>query len=161
MGCAIGYGAAALTMPTPSPPAASDSPSGPAGLGDGAASDGGGPSDVAGQLTDLSYPDETRVKAGATIDKAWGLSNAGGVTWEGRRLVRITPADSGGARCSTPSEVPIPETAPGTAAEIHVPITMPDKADVSCRVEWKMVNKDGSESFPNSRPIYFLLFTER
>lgn len=152
---AVVFGSAGSTS-TAAPPA-----SGAPGASDQSDGGSGAVADVAGPLEDVTLPDESVVDPGAKVDKVWRLSNAGGAEWSGRTLQRITPADSAGAHCITPDEVEIPNTVPGSDAEIHVPVTMPDKPGDSCRVEWKMVNADGSPSFPDSRPIYFMLVTAR
>lgn len=116
--------------------------------------------DFPGTVEDVTLPDGSLVASGETVDKVWRISNAGSVDWVGRSMVRITPKDAAGAECQTPLEVPVPNTAPGEVAEVTVPVTMYGDPGGVCRVEWKMVDADGTSVFPKHRPLYLLLYAE-
>lgn len=115
--------------------------------------------DDIGGIEDDTLPDYSEVPAGTTVRKTWTLPNTGTVTWSGRRLVRITPDDATGADCATPAAVEVPETPPGGSATVSVDITAQPEPGLVCRVEWRMFDEDDTVSFPDGRPLFFLLRT--
>ncbi|GAB3659284.1 hypothetical protein GCM10027589_20320 [Actinocorallia lasiicapitis] len=126
------------------PPAPSQTPTGPRVAGD-----------VSQFLGDITIPDGTVVRPGERFRKVWEIRNAGRATWRGRYLARgLFPADNGS--CETPAKVPIPDTGPGEKIRVGVWVTAPSEPG-SCWVGWKMVDGEGNAFLPGARPVYFVV----
>ncbi|WP_106396592.1 NBR1-Ig-like domain-containing protein [Actinocorallia populi] len=97
---------------------------------------------------DITYPDGTLVRQGEEFEKVWRIRNAGTVEWEGRFLMRANDAI-----CAAPDRVEIPRTRPGESVDIRVRVRTP-KESGSCRIYWKMVDRQGRTLFPGKRPIF-------
>lgn len=112
------------------------------------------PGDDSQFITDVTYPDNSSVRAKEQFNKTWEIRNAGSVVWQDRYLTRQTTQDAG--RCSSLSQVPIPITQPGHSVQISVAFTAPDSPG-SCRVDWKITNAKCALYFPNKSPMYLLV----
>ncbi|WP_283136583.1 BTAD domain-containing putative transcriptional regulator [Rhizohabitans arisaemae] len=102
---------------------------------------------------DVTYPDGSPVKVGERFTKAWKLSNIGTVPWRDRHLYRQYPWE-GEDLCRTPRSVPIPDTDPGEAVLVSVPVQAPGQPGM-CKVYWKMVDVHGNQFFPHLSGIFF------
>jgi hypothetical protein len=58
--------------------------------------------------------------------------------------------------CQTPERVPIGDTLPNERIKISVRVTAPSKP-TTCKIDWKMVDNQGRQFLPKSRPMYFLV----
>lgn len=108
-------------------------------------------------VTDVTLPDCTRVKPGASVVKTWRFKNAGTVAWKGYTLHRIDPQSRD--TCQTVPEVPIPGTAPGGFVDVSTRVTMPDTASF-CFVRFKMRDASDTDAFPGGRPVNFQVVVE-
>ena len=97
---------------------------------------------------DVTYPDGSEVRQGASFRKVWRIRNTGTTSWAGRRLARINTGP-----CRSPKTVSIPPTAPGQTADIAVQVQAPNKPG-NCRIYWKMTDAQGRELFPLKRPVF-------
>ncbi|GAA2617078.1 NBR1-Ig-like domain-containing protein [Actinomadura fulvescens] len=97
---------------------------------------------------DITYPDGTRVKAGATFEKVWRLRNSGTVHWKGRKMVRL-----GASPCPAPRSVSIPPTPPGQLVDVRVRIQAA-RHPTRCKIYWKMHDAAGRVTMPAKRPIF-------
>ena len=69
-------------------------------------------------IADVTIPDGTSIPVNTTFVKTWRVQNVGSVIWKDRYLKRMTPASD--LLCSSPSMVPIPETAPGEIIDLSL-----------------------------------------
>ncbi|MFG1998096.1 NBR1-Ig-like domain-containing protein [Spirillospora sp. NPDC048911] len=106
------------------------------------------PQDDSQFVGDITYPDGTRVKAGATFEKVWRLRNSGKVHWKGRKMVRL-----GSGPCAAPKSVPVPSTPPGQLVDIHVRVRASQRP-TRCKIYWKMHDASGRVTMPTKRPIF-------
>ncbi|MGQ0777874.1 MAG: NBR1-Ig-like domain-containing protein [Pseudonocardiales bacterium] len=106
-------------------------------------------------IRDVTIPDETQVPVGENFVKVWEVQNAGKVIWRDRYLQRqdlpVSPDT-----CRTPDRVRIGDTLPNERILISVTVTAPS-SPTTCKVDWKMVDNQGREFLPNSRPVFFLV----
>ncbi|MGH3916527.1 MAG: NBR1-Ig-like domain-containing protein [Pseudonocardiaceae bacterium] len=106
-------------------------------------------------IRDVTIPDETQVQVNENFVKVWEIQNAGKVIWRDRYLQRqdlpVSPAT-----CQTPERVRIGDTLPNERIMISVWVTAPS-SPTTCKVDWKMVDNEGREFLPNSRPVFFLV----
>lgn len=105
-------------------------------------------------VTDVTIPDGTIVNTGQVFVKTWEIRNTGQVPWAGRYLTRV--GAQGPGLCSSPSQVPIPETMPNHNVQISVSLTAPTLPG-SCRVDWKMTDVAGTPFFPNKQGLYLIV----
>jgi hypothetical protein len=144
-----GGGAAAVAIITmwpaePSPKAQSSLPTGPMI-----------PGDRSRFITDVTIPDGTKVKVNETFEKVWEIQNAGTIFWRNRFLQRLdVPVSS--TSCRTVARIPVGDTLPNDRVKISVTVTAP-RTPGTCMVKWKMVDAQGRQLFPTSRPVYFLV----
>ena len=117
------------------------------------------PGDATRFIRDVSIPDGTPVKPGKKFVKTWEIQNVGSVHWHDRYLERIDPQGPG--TCRTVERVRIEDTAPQEKVQISVRVTAPKKAPTECKVRWKMVDESGTQLFPSSRPVFFLVQVEK
>jgi hypothetical protein len=110
------------------------------------------PCDDSQFVADVTIPDGTTVRAGQRFVKIWEIRNTGLVPWRGRFEQRQGVL-SGPGLCGSPSIVPVPTTMPGQVVLISVTFTTPSLPG-SCRVDWKMTDKDGRIYFPNLGGLY-------
>jgi len=94
------------------------------------------PCDRAKFVKDVSYPDDTQVKAGESFVKTWRLGNDGTCTWTTAYAMVFTNGDSMGA----PVAVPLTgNVAPGETIDISVTLTAPEDGGIQ-RGEFKLRN---------------------
>jgi hypothetical protein len=131
------------------PPAAVPSPT--------AASSAGAlfPGDASKFVRDVTIPDGSHVRVNERFTKVWEIQNTGTVAWHRRYLEPQNPPETGHA-CSVPHRVLIGDTVPGDRVMISVPVAAP-AVPGTCWVSWKMVDDQGRQLFPSSRPVYFLV----
>ncbi|MGH3939075.1 MAG: NBR1-Ig-like domain-containing protein [Pseudonocardiaceae bacterium] len=106
-------------------------------------------------MRDVTIPDETQVQVDEKFVKVWEVQNAGKVIWRDRYLQRQDLPVSPNT-CWTPDRVRIGDTLPNERILISVNVTAPS-SPTTCKVDWKMVDNQGHEFLPNSRPIFFLV----
>ncbi len=121
----------ALTVPTAVPPTTSPTadpltPSATPSCRDGALF-----------VEDVTYPDGTRVDAGAKFTKTWKLQNTGNCPWKDYTIAFVS-----GDKMDSPDTVSVPETASGSKAEISVDLVAPS-ADGSYQSNFELRNADG------------------
>jgi hypothetical protein len=79
--------------------------------------------DLAQFMTDVTYPDNTEVKANEKITKTWQLRNMGSCAWDSTyRLVFIRGEQMSG---TSPAEVITKPVEPGAFGELSIPLTAP------------------------------------
>lgn len=105
-------------------------------------------------IEDVTIPDGTAIPVNTTYVKTWRVKNTGSVVWKHRYLKRITPASD--LLCSSPSMVPIPETAPGEIVDISVTFTTPHLPG-SCRTDWKTADDRGNFFFPHMHGLFSIV----
>jgi len=110
------------------------------------------PCDDSRFVADVTIPDGTTVRAGQEFVKTWEIQNTGLVPWQGRFMQR-QGVMSGQGLCTSASRVPVPATMPGQDAMITVTFTAPSLPG-SCRVDWKMTDRDGRLFFPYLGGLY-------
>jgi len=134
----------ALTNPTPVPPTASPTadPLTPSPT----------PSCREGALfvEDVTYPDGTRVDAGAKFTKTWKLQNTGTCAWTDYVIAYIS-----GDKMSSPETAAVPETASGATAEISVDLVAPS-ADGSYQGNYELRNADGKVVPIGTEPTFWV-----
>jgi hypothetical protein len=99
-----------------------------------------GPLDKLGQVTDVNYPDNTGVTAGASFTKVWRLKNVGTTTWTTSYAVVFIQGDAMDAPASValPGNVP-----PGGEVEVSVQLKAPT-ASKTYTGYWKLRNASGA-----------------
>ena len=89
-------------------------------------------------VSDLTVPDETRLRVGEAFEKGWRLRNSGTCAWKAGYLWVF----ESGAQLDAPAEVPVPPAAPGAEIDITVPMSAP--AEPGRYVgRWRMQAPDG------------------
>jgi len=111
------------------------------------------PGDLSRFVNDVTIPDGTQVKFNESFTKIWQIENAGTVTWSGRYLQREQPPLPTGD-CKTPDRIDVGNTLPNEKIKIAVQVQAPAK-QMMCRVSFKMLDDQGRQPFPGSRPIFF------
>lgn len=106
-------------------------------------------------ITDVTIPDGTQVQVGEEFVKVWEISNAGTVLWRDRYLQRQDLPVSPNT-CQTPERVPIGDTLPNERIKISVRVVAPTRP-TTCKIDWKMVDNQGRQFLPQSRPMFFLV----
>jgi hypothetical protein len=87
-------------------------------------------------IKDVSYPDDTQVKAGESFVKTWRLGNDGSCTWTTAYAMVFTNGEAMGA----PAAVPLTgNVAPGETIDISVTLTAPAEGGTQ-RGEFKLRN---------------------
>jgi len=115
-------------------------------------------------VADVTYPDGARVLTESQFTKTWTLQNVGEVPWEDRalacqdtNLTILTPTGDqlNLAESLTPSStwIPLPIVKPGETLDISVDFTAPRYPGTVISY-WKMVNKDGSYCFEESKGLW-------
>lgn len=106
-------------------------------------------------IQDVTIPDGSQVQVREEFVKVWEIMNAGNVLWRGRYLQRqdlpVSPST-----CQTAERVPIGDTLPNQRVMVSVRVTAPNEP-TTCKIDWKMVDEQGRQFLPNSRPLYFLV----
>jgi len=94
--------------------------------------------DNAAFVADVTIPDGTPLAAGQTFDKVWRISNTGACAWgAGYQFVFVS-----GEAMTGSTIVAAPNIAPGTTADIVVPMTAPPRAGAHVGV-WRLRNAAG------------------
>ncbi len=95
--------------------------------------------DMAAFVTDVNYPDNTQVSAGATFEKSWQIKNIGKSTWTvAYTLVCIDP---GKMQCTDSSAFP-KEVKPGDTVDLKAKLTAPS-ANGTYRAYFRLRNAAG------------------
>lgn len=106
----------------PPPPPVTPPPVPPTDPGPSPTPGTGGCTDRVGFVTDVSYPDETEVEAGAAFTKTWRLVNTGTCTWTSSYALVYSHGDQMGG----PASVPLPGAVlPGNTVDLSVNLTAP------------------------------------
>lgn len=95
-----------------------------------------------------TIPHGTLMQPGQVFEKVWRVKNTGTVPWQGRKLERQGPLTGPGLITSL-RFVDMPDTAPGSIAEIRTGLKAPTY-DCSSIAYWKMVDADGRLCWPDS-----------
>jgi lambda repressor-like predicted transcriptional regulator len=122
------------------------------------------PGDRSAFVRDVNYADGELVLPGQRFVKTWEVQNVGSVPWAGRSLVcqdeTLTVLLATGDQMELApnllpdaSRVAVPETAPGALVQISMGFTAPS-APATVLSYWKLVNADGSFSFPGARGVW-------
>ena len=72
-------------------------------------------------MEDVTYPDNTQVKAGETFTKTWRFKNTGTCPWQGYTIVFLT-----GDGFTSPDSAPIPATLADETVDISIELTAPE-----------------------------------
>ncbi len=106
-------------------------------------------------IRDVTVPDGSQVQVREEFVKVWEIMNAGNVIWRDRSLQRqdlpVSPDT-----CQTPERIPIGDTLPNQRVMVSVRVTAPNEP-TTCKIDWKMVDEQGRQFLPKSRPLYFLV----
>lgn len=105
-------------------------------------------------IKDVTIPDGTTIPVNTEFVKTWRVKNIGNVTWKDRYLMRTTPASP--LLCSSPSMVPIPETAPGETVDISVTFVTPHLPG-TCRTDWKTADERGNFYYPEMHGLFSIV----
>ena len=105
-------------------------------------------------IKDVTIPDGTAIPVNTEFVKTWRVKNIGNVTWKNRYLMRTTPAFP--LLCSSPSMVPIPETAPGETVDISVTFVTPHLPG-TCRTDWKTADDRGNFYYPEMHGLFSIV----
>lgn len=105
------------------------------------------PGDRADFVCDVTVPDGAHFDQGEEFVKTWRIRNVGTVPWTGRYLVRLGGAEGPGTHAS-PARVRLPDTDPGQATDVSVPMRAALLPGTSAST-WKMADSSGSLCFPN------------
>ncbi len=109
-----------------------------------------GGSDRAVFVADVTIPDKTVIKPGASFTKTWKLQNGGTSTWSTSYSLDFSSGDKLGDITSVSLEQSVP---PGAQIDISVNMVAPTTAG-SYQSNWKMKNSSGQ--FFND-PVYVLI----
>jgi len=91
-------------------------------------------------VSDVTYPDETGVKANEVITKTWRVKNIGSCTWDAAyKLVYIRGEQMNG---TSPAEVISSSVAPGGEVELSIKLNMPEINGIHWGV-WQIYNAAG------------------
>jgi transcriptional regulator with XRE-family HTH domain len=110
------------------------------------------------RLIDVDPPAGLLVKPGTRTAAHVTLSNDGTAPWRDRSLRRMG-AYAGRRLIGSAPEVPVPETAPGSFAEVVVELSVPEISG-SVIAYWTMVDASGRDCAPDCPPIAVLLVVE-
>lgn len=98
------------------------------------------PCDRGSFVSDVTYPDDTEVAAGATFVKTWRLRNTGSCTWNSSYSLVFDSGDSLGGPAST--QLTTGSVAPGDTVDVSVTLKAPDSPK-DYRGNWKLRNGAG------------------
>jgi transcriptional regulator with XRE-family HTH domain len=101
-------------------------------------------------------PDGSTVPCGATFTKSWTIRNSGTVAWTKRRLRRVG-ATTGPWTLTSARFTPVPDTDPGSVAEISVKLRAP-QMETAAVAQWKMVDTDDLLCFPTIYSVGLALY---
>lgn len=122
------------------------------------------PGDRSAFVRDVNYADGDLVLPGQRFVKTWEVQNVGSVPWVDRSLVcqdeTLTVLLASGDQMElAPNLVPdarvlaVPDAAPGALIQLSMGFTAPS-APATVLSYWKLVNADGSFSFPGARGVW-------
>jgi len=106
-------------------------------------------------VRDVTLVDGATYPPNHKLVKTWEIVNVGTVSWIGRKLLRIGPCKGFGVIQSEPV-TPIPLTQPGSPVQISVEIETPELQGHYI-AEWKMIDQEGDQVFPNREPVSVIL----
>ena len=102
-------------------------------------------------LADVTYPDDTTVQPGQSIDKQWSVQNSGTCDWDARYTLRNINGETLGA----PAEIPLYPARAGAQVILRIVFLAPSAAG-TYRSEWQAINPDG-EAFGDSVYIQLIV----
>lgn len=110
---------------------------------------------VSGFIADVTYPDNSTVRAGEVFEKTWEIANVGTESWVGWRLQCM---DVPGTSALQPvdSSIAIPDTRPGEHVKLSVQLRAPTLA-CNAISQWKCVNAAGDIVFPRQAGLYCMV----
>lgn len=94
-----------------------------------------------------SVPDGTLMAPGQRFTKTWTIRNNGSTPWRDRRLTRVGIA-AGSGLITTPVQIPLPDTDPGTEITIAVPC-IAQFVEGTSNAAFKMTDSAGRLYFPD------------
>jgi hypothetical protein len=90
-------------------------------------------------VADVTVPDGTALAIGQTYNKIWRVRNAGTCTWRDGYTFTFVRGDLMGAN----SVISVPNTAPGTTADLLIPMVAPSTLGVHTGY-WRLCNPSGA-----------------
>jgi hypothetical protein len=97
--------------------------------------------DLARFVSDVTYPDDTVVKAGEAFIKTWKIQNMGSCTWdENYKLVFIRGEQMDGP---SPADVVLAPVKPGDSVELSIPLKAPPENGTHWGI-WQLHNGAGN-----------------
>jgi hypothetical protein len=112
----------------------------PAGTAEGTPAAPEACTDAANYVADVTVPDDTRFRPGASFTKTWRLRNAGTCVWDGSYAIILTDGEAMG----TSGHVPLTGTVqPGEEVEVSADLVAP-AAPGTYRGNWMLRNASGS-----------------
>jgi transcriptional regulator with XRE-family HTH domain len=105
------------------------------------------PGDLVEWIEAVNPSNDCHVTPEEEFVQGWRVRNAGSVPWTGRFLTRAAPPRGPEAPWS-PTQVPIPDTAPGDSVLIEVPLRGA-QVPGTIRVHFKQTDADGRMYFPD------------
>lgn len=73
-------------------------------------------------IEDVTYPDNTRLKAGEKFTKTWKLQNTGTCTWTGYTIAFVS-----GDKMEAPDSVPVPEIEANSTVNVSIDLVAPSE----------------------------------
>ena len=110
-------------------------------------------------VDDITYPDNSIVKAGETFTKVWEVANQGSEAWIHWRLQCIdlhAPHNARYALMPEASVIHIPQTLPGEHVRLSMTFRAP-KYPCTAISHWKSVNSHGEIMFPKLTGLYCMV----
>jgi hypothetical protein len=89
-------------------------------------------------LADLTYPDDTTVQPGQSIDKQWSVQNSGTCDWDARYKLRNINGETLGA----PAEIPLYPARAGAQVILRILFLAPSAAG-TYKSEWQAITPSG------------------
>lgn len=114
---------------------------------------------ASGFITDVTYPDNTEVRAGQEFEKIWEVVNLGTETWRNWFLQCVDENEPpAGQQFLSPvhQRVPIIETLPGEHTRIRARMRAPATAGTAVS-RWQIVNDKGEAMFPELSSLYCMV----
>jgi transcriptional regulator with XRE-family HTH domain len=113
---------------------------------------------VSGFIADVTFPDNSTVRAGEVFEKTWEIANVGTDAWVGWRLQCVDVPDPQSVAVLQPldSSIAIPDTLPGQHVHLSVPLRAPALA-CNAISQWKCVNAAGDVVFPRQAGLYCMV----
>lgn len=105
-------------------------------------------------IKDVTIPDGSPIAVNTSFIKTWRVQNVGTITWQNKRLQRVTPQDPN--LCYSVNSVELPTVKPGEVIDISIEFTTPPYPG-TCRTDWKMVDLNGNFTFPSKQGLYSII----